>query len=89
METAFYTRMSLYSGVEEHHVIKRAHTLGYELVKFAGWSDTDIGPSGMPGPRRGDATANRKKLSIISKSFDRDNDDGTYDCIVISQSERC
>lgn len=71
MEIALYTAMDLTEadGVTEADVIRRAHALGYELIKFNGWTDADLGPSGMPGPRRAEATENRRKLKLICDSF--------------------
>lgn len=82
MKTAFYTKIDLYDGLTEADVIKRAHVLGYELMKFAGYSDADLGMPGNHGPRWADAQRNKTALKTISGSLVKTYPDNTYDAIV-------
>ena len=60
----FYTKINP-DAVTVTEVFHVAHTLGYELVKFDGWTDADLGPSGQPGPRRTEANENGRRIAEI------------------------
>ena len=70
MKTAFYTRMEMDdgnepTGAELKQIVSVAHSLGYELVPFEGWTDVDLGMPGNPGPRKQDAKRNGEALREI------------------------
>lgn len=53
-------------------IFERARLMGYDLVKFNGWTDFDLGPSGMPGPRYVEAKENGQRIREIVRTFDVD-----------------
>lgn len=75
--TVFYTDIDTSDGgPNEIEVIRHAQRLGYELVRFAGWSDADLGPSGTPGPRREMAEINRQRIREIVRTLTTIDADG-------------
>jgi hypothetical protein len=74
MKPVLYTHIRPAIGQPVLDVIRRAHSLGYELILFAGWTDADLGPSGMPGPRRDDAKANGDSIRAIQDACEIDGD---------------
>jgi hypothetical protein len=74
MKPVFYTHIRPAIGQTVVDVIRRAHTLGYEMMTFAGWTDADLGPSGMPGPRRAEAKANGELIRAIQDACELDGD---------------
>jgi len=54
------------------------------MMKFEGFSCTDIGTVGNRGAMYNIAKRNRENLNEISDSFLKNYPDNTYDCIVIS-----
>lgn len=73
---------ALYSGIRLAHdqtfatIARKAHALGYELVEFAGWSDSDLGTAGNRGPRWTEAKANGKALSEIQDACEVSTPEG-------------
>ena len=65
MKTILYSANRPAEGQTITDVIRRARALGYTLMRFEGWTDADLGPSGMPGPHRADADRNRMALREI------------------------
>lgn len=65
METVLYANIRAAHGQTEAQIIRWAHVLGYELVPFNGWDETDIGYAGHRGPRWEEAKTNGKKLRLI------------------------
>ena len=65
MTTVFYTAIRPANGQSVASIIRTAQTIGYTMVKFNGWTDDDLGPSGMPGPRRAEAKVNLDLLNEI------------------------
>ena len=64
MKPVYYTQINP-DTTTETEIFRKAHALGYELVKFAGWTDADLGPSGNPGPRRAEANKNARRIAEI------------------------
>ena len=79
MQTASYTTIRPAIGQTEAYVIKKAHALGYELVKFNGWDNDDLCSSGSHGPRWDEARANNRILNEIQDACMITYADGTYD----------
>ena len=50
-------------------ILRRARSLGYPLVQFDGWSDSDLGMPGNRGPRYDEALANGQRLRAICATF--------------------
>lgn len=73
METVLYTAIIPAEGQSEIDVIRKAHVLGYELVKFAGWDDQDLS-----GLRKAEAKANQKKIIEIQNACEVVFEDATY-----------
>lgn len=70
MATTYYTEIR---DTREHpaivEVIKRAELLGYPLIRFNGWSDSEIGTAAFPGTRRVEVVENRARLNEITDSL--------------------
>lgn len=65
MTTILYSAIRPATGQTVADVIRRARDMGYTLTIFNGWTDDDIGPSGMPGPRRAEVNSNGSILREI------------------------
>ncbi|MHB2010052.1 MAG: hypothetical protein ACYCOX_18700 [Acidobacteriaceae bacterium] len=65
MKPIFYTNIRPAHGQTESAVIKKAHVLGFELVRFNGYSDADIGYAGNRGPKYDESRENLAALREI------------------------
>lgn len=65
MKTALYSNIRPAFGQTKVDVIRRAHALGYELLKFVGFDDADLGYAGNRGPLWMTAKANGAILREI------------------------
>lgn len=65
MKPVFYTTMNLDHGTTLADICRTAHTLGYEMVPFAGYSNSDLGYSSNRGPRWNEARANQALINEI------------------------
>lgn len=70
----FYTSIRPAIDQTEFTVIRMAHVLGYEMVPFTGFTDIDIGPSGMHGPKYNEASVNRRRIKQIQDACEINND---------------
>lgn len=85
MQTAFYTKIRTATGQPETDIIRTAHTLGYELMQFAGWTNADLGTASKRGPHYEQAKRNHKILMEITDACTITFTDGTYDAPHILQ----
>ncbi len=70
MISVFYTTIDAEDVVGgERKVFERARLLGYDLVKFEGWTDSDIGYGGNRGTRYPEYAENKKRIREIVDSF--------------------
>ena len=77
MTTVFYSHIRPALGQTVVEIIRRAHTLGYELMPFRGWDDTDLGYPGNPGPHRAAAKLNLKHCIEIQDACATHTPEGT------------
>ena len=61
----FYTKIRAAYGQTEIDVIRRAHVLGYELIPFSGYTNSDIGYAGNPGPLHAQSRENLRRAIAI------------------------
>lgn len=87
MKTVLYSKIRPAIGQNEADVVKKAHALGYELVKFNGWDNDDLGSSGNHGPRWGDVRVNGIALREIQDACEIAYADGSYDQPHIMQTK--
>ncbi|HBG07681.1 MAG: hypothetical protein A2075_09155 [Geobacteraceae bacterium GWC2_58_44] len=64
LKPVFYTQIRPAIGQTEGEVIRAAHALGYDLVAFEGYSDTDLG---MPGNRGAKWAESQKNLCAANE----------------------
>ena len=65
MRVALYTKIRPAEGQSEVEIIRKAHVLGYELVPFEGYTDSDIGYAGNKGPKYDESKKNLAALKEI------------------------
>lgn len=65
MITVFYTTIRPAKGQSVDDVIKTAHNLGYKLVQFEGYTESDIGYACHPGIKYLEANENLKRCNAI------------------------
>jgi hypothetical protein len=68
MKPIFYTEIQLEAGTEKE-LVKLAHTLGYELVKFNGYSAEELGWAGFKGIKREEAKQNLEATEEVLDAF--------------------
>lgn len=76
LDVVFYTHIDLNhdedggENITEAQVIRRAHTLGYELMRFPGWTDAELAsPRFSPQSRLTEVRANQAKIHEITNAF--------------------
>jgi len=79
MKAALYSAIRPAIGQTEADVIKKAYILGYELVRFNGWDNDDLGSSGNHGSRWQEAKINGEILREIQSACEITYADGSYD----------
>ena len=79
MQPAFYTKTRTATGQTERDIIRTAHALGYELMRFNGWTNADLGSVSNHGPHYEQAALNHKILMEIIDACTITFEDGTYD----------
>ncbi|NTW07696.1 MAG: hypothetical protein HGA29_07620 [Syntrophaceae bacterium] len=65
MITVFYTTIRPAEGQRIDDVIKIAHDLGYKLVPFEGYTESDIGYACHPGIKYHESNENMKRCIEI------------------------
>ena len=87
MKTVLYSKIRPAIGQNEADIVKKAHALGHELVKYNGWYNDGLGASGNHGPRWEEARANGKILREIQDACEIAYADGSYDQPHIMQTK--
>ena len=72
----FYSHIRPAYGQTEIDVIRRAHALGYELMPFNGWTDSDLGFAGNRGPRLALCRANGTRIAEIQDACEVQTPEG-------------
>ena len=80
MKTVLYSAIRLTEGQSLTDIIRTAHALGYELVRFNGWTNEDLGHryGEYKGARRDEADANAKMIREIQDACEVTYEDGSY-----------
>lgn len=65
MDIVFYVNIRPAVGQRIDQVITKASRMGYTLMRFEGYSDADIGPSGEHGPKWAESRANMRAIQAI------------------------
>jgi hypothetical protein len=79
MQPVRYTKIIPQEGQPLTEVFRKAHALGFELVQFDGWTDSDIGTSSNPGPSRAMVKENAKYVAEILDACRIQFNDNTED----------
>ena len=68
LSPVLYTCLRLADGQSMPQLLRVIHTLGYELVRFCGWTDADLGMPGNRGPRWVEAQTNYGRIVAIQRA---------------------